>query len=194
MEPMPPGGRYWREMEYCIENKSGLLQIYSEAPGIYVVYGYGNGPKYETLTFPKRLTIFEHGTMVLGAQTDPVKDPGAPAPNLFEPTAAMSTGGAILATPLHYFRNPPVNCGIFMEGPVSEIEPIIIHASIGDDGAVLEAEALQDYAPALSQLALDRVRSSNFGRPVRSRGDTTVRQQELFVEVDVLPRVKPCGG
>lgn len=33
LEPAP--GRHWEETEYCIDQKTGLLQIYSEAPGIY---------------------------------------------------------------------------------------------------------------------------------------------------------------
>ena len=193
MEPMPSAGRYWREREYCIDPRSGLLQIYSEAPGIYVLYDYRVTPKFHTLTIPSRVTIFEDGTKVLDANIDSVEDP-LPTANLFEPTADMSGAGAVLATPLHFLRNPPQNCGIVMEGPVSEIEPIIIHASIGNDGSVLEAEPLQTYDPLLSELALSRVTSMNFGRPVRDWGNTTIRQQELFAEVDILPRVRKCGS
>ena len=192
MEPMPVTGRYWREREYCIDTKSGFLQIYSEAPGIYVVYNYANAVKFGAQTLPRQITTFERGAKVLDARIESVENPSAPAANLFEPTADMSTEAAVLATPLHFFRNPPQNCGIFMDGPVSQIEPIVIHASIGDDGRVLEAESLQNYDPVLSQLALDRVRSNNFGRPLRA--GATIRQQELFVEVDVLPRARPCGS
>jgi hypothetical protein len=194
MEPTPSAGRYWREREYCIDPRSGLLQIYSEAPGIYVLYDYGGAPKFHTLTIPRRVTIFEGGSKVLDASVDSVEDPAIPAANLFEPTLDMSGAAVVLATPLHFFRNPPQNCGIVIDGPVSEIEPIIIHASIGNDGTVLEAEPLQAYDPLLSQSALSRVMTMNFGRPVRDRGNTTVRQQELFAEVDVLPRVRKCGS
>jgi hypothetical protein len=39
-------GRRWEETESCIDPKSGLLRTYSEAPGIYTVFDYGESLRF----------------------------------------------------------------------------------------------------------------------------------------------------
>ena len=174
----PASGRSWKEREYCIDLKSGLLQIYSEAPGIYVVYDYRDALKFHARTLPRQVTIFEAGAKVLDAHLDSIADPAEPGPDDFKPTPQASRLGAALLSPTP-FQGPGV------QAQVSRIEPIIVHASVGDDGRVLEAEPLQNSDPALFQSALDRVQHVIFG-PLAASGRRPT-QRELFIEIDFSP-------
>ena len=56
-----------------------------------------------------------------------------------------------------------------------------IHASIDDEGKVIEAEALQNSDPSLSEAALSLVRKSTYPPRTRARGPV---QTEVFIKVE----------
>jgi hypothetical protein len=48
-------GRRWEEREFCVDNASGLLQVFSEAPGSYVVYGYAKNAQFHGRRLPDQI-------------------------------------------------------------------------------------------------------------------------------------------
>jgi Gram-negative bacterial TonB protein C-terminal len=178
-------GRSWREREYCIDAKTGLLQIYSEAPGIYAVYDYQKPIRFQTFTLARDFTIFEAGVKVIEGHIASIEPLGATFTDAFTINGSAVRPGAVLSIPMHYYSIPGMLAGITIHGPVSKVQPVIVHASLSDEGEVLEAEVLQDPMSEVSKLALDQVKSWHFGRPPGR--DPAMRQWETFVEVDVLP-------
>ena len=58
------------------------------------------------------------------------------------------------------------------------IQPVIVHALLGSDGKVLDAELVEDSGAALSQSALDLVKRSSYVRANNAR-----LQREAFINV-----------
>jgi hypothetical protein len=181
--------RSWRETEYCVDDKTGLLQIYSEAPGIYVIYDFQKQLHFQGWTLARDFTIFEANTKVIEARIDSIEKLDSGFTDAFTITGSAVGQGPLLSIPLHYFSIPGLLAGIAIHGPVSKVQPIVVHASVSDDGNVLEAEVLQDAPSEASKLALERVNGWHFGRP--QGRDQAIRQWEIFAEVDVLPAAKP---
>jgi hypothetical protein len=165
-------GRDWSEEEYCIDPQSSLLRIASEAPGIYAVYDYSNPLTFHGRTIPGQITVSVAGSVVL-EETLSIKDPDPIDPKLWTPTQAMFTNGVSLARPTR--RVQSVSSVTSVAG-----EPVIIHATLGADGHVVEAEALQVSNP-LSQSALDLVKNTNYG-PAEMAGSSPW-QREIYVTV-----------
>ncbi len=167
-------GRDWRETEYCIDPQSGLLQTYSEAPGIYTVYDYGNATQFHGRMLPGQFTISEAGSVVLQA-TVSIQDPAADEPAFIPPTPQMVAPGVTLVPPTNMFQpggmaqlNTPAEGGI---------HPVVVHATVMQDGHVAEAEALQTSDPARSQAAVNLVKNSTY------RAEKSVVQREIFFRV-----------
>jgi hypothetical protein len=59
------------------------------------------------------------------------------------------------------------------------VQPVIVHASVGGDGRVTEAELSATSDASLVQAALDRVRNMNFG--------PTGGQRQIYVNVKFTP-------
>lgn len=55
----PTPGRRWEEYEFCVDPKTGLLRILSQAPGIYSVYDYNGGIQFHRRVLPRQTTIVE---------------------------------------------------------------------------------------------------------------------------------------
>src|SRR5277367_5902930 len=86
-------GRHWEEREYCVDTKSALLRIYSEAPGIYTVYDYDSALRFHDRVLARQISIMESGETVLQIHVDSLEDAGAPDPALFTPTKEMLARG-----------------------------------------------------------------------------------------------------
>jgi hypothetical protein len=174
----PTHGRSWEEREYCVDTKSALLRIYSDAPGIYTVYDYDDALHFHGRTLARQISILESGDIVLQIHVDALEDPGAPDPALFTPTKEMlARGPGIALRPsarFPAFATPPA-------GYVGKVEPVIVHASTDDQGKVLEAEALQNSEPGLSNVALSAVKGSIYPPSARATGPV---QGEIFVNVE----------
>jgi hypothetical protein len=171
-------GRHWEEREYCVDTKSALLRIYSEAPGIYTLYNYGDALHFHGRTIAREISIVETGGTVLQIHLESLEDAGARDPALFTPTKPMlAQGPGIVLIPSMRF-------GAFAPSPAGftgKAAPVIVHASIDDHGKVLEAEALQNSDPSLSNAALSQVKGSTY--PFRTRAMGRV-QTEAFINVE----------
>jgi hypothetical protein len=171
--PPNPAPRSWVEREYCIDPATGLLQMWSEAPGIYAVYDYG-GFNFHGHTLPRQVSIFEDGRLAVQARVESFEDAPSLDPNLFKPTAEMADAGGsfTLASPNRFpMRVDP------SDGPTSPFfQPVIVHATLDAQyGSVLDAEALQTTDRDLSRAAIDMVRSTSF--------PASGFQQEVFINV-----------
>jgi hypothetical protein len=170
-------GRSWEEREYCVDTKSALLRIYSDAPGIYTVYDYDDALHFHGHTVARQISILESGDNVLQIHVDALEDHGAADPALFTPTKDMlARGPGIVLRPsarFPSFATPPA-------GYAGKIEPVIVHASTDDQGKVLEAEALQNSEPGLSNFAVSVVKGSIYPPSARATGPV---QGEIFVNV-----------
>jgi len=173
-------GRRWEESEYCVDPKTGLLRIHSEAPGIYAVYDYSGGSQFHGRTLPRQTTIVEGGTTVLQIHLDSIEDANND-PNQFVPTKKMLSHGpgAIMVGP---FRFPE-----FVRAPAGysgDVQPVIVHAILDQKGKVLDAEVVQSSDPALTSAALGVVWRSAY---LPAQNKDRALQREAFINVKFTP-------
>jgi hypothetical protein len=175
--PTAAARRDWSEVEHCIEPRSGRLQIYSEAPGLYVVYDYSHPLWFNGHTLPGQITMTVAGSVVL-QETLRITDPGPiDIVQFTTPTNEMWGPGLLLIPPTHLRLRrggSPV--------PSTSVQAVIVHATLGVDGYVVEAEPLQDVDGVLSRSAIELVKSRNFGSGIRNDG--APQQREIFVTVE----------
>jgi hypothetical protein len=183
--PQNPAPRAWVEREDCIDPTTGLLQTWSEAPGIYAIYDYTGAAEFHGHTLPRQISIFEEGRLTVQVRVESLEDAPNIDANLFQPTPEMADAGesfALAGTRREALRVDPTN------EPTSRFfQPVIVHATLdAQDGTVLDAEALQTTDPDLSRAALDIVKSTSF--------DPSGFQQEVFFNVQFhFPAVRLNG-
>ncbi|MFZ0416716.1 MAG: hypothetical protein WAM04_01315 [Candidatus Sulfotelmatobacter sp.] len=183
--PPNPAPRSWYEREYCIDAATGLLQMWSEAPGIYAVYDYAGAANFHGHLLPRQISIFEDGSLAVQARVESLEDAPNVDASLFKPTPEMvDAGGSFtLASPRRFpMRVDP------SDGPTSTFfQPVIVHAILdAQDGSVLDAEALQNSDRDLARAAIDLVRSTSF--------DPSGFQQEAFINVQFHMPAQNLGG
>lgn len=183
--PPNPAPRSWVEREDCLDPATGLLQTWSEAPGIYAVYDYTGAAEFHGHVLPRQISIFEEGRLAIQVRVESLEDAPNLDPNLFKPTPEMVDAGESfgLASP----RRLPLRVDP-SDAPTSRFfQPVIVHATLdAQDGSVLDAEALQNSDPDLARAAIDLVRSTSF--------EPSGFQQEAFINVQFhLPAVN-LGG
>ncbi len=166
--------RLWEEREYCIDDASGALLVYSVAPGTYTVYEYGRHIEFNGQSFPDRIVCYTGGAMTLDAQysitqAGPAELSLLPAPQM---TPISVIVGAVSRYPINT-QHPFSSSGL--------IQPVIVHAEFGRNGAVTDAEISAASDPALAQAALDAVKRS----PPASDGAT---QQQAYINVRFHPK------
>jgi hypothetical protein len=176
----PATGRQWYETEYCIDSTTGLLHIYSIAPGIYTVYDYANALAFHGRLLPGNITISENGAAVVSAQLNSIADTDSSNTSLFTPTAQMISQGpaATLQLPSRFALPGPG------AAPGPAIQPTIVHAVIGPDGSVRESEALQ--TSSVSAAALAFVTGMRFPAPKPASGASPT-EREAFINVRFQP-------
>ena len=91
--PENPAPRAWVEEEYCIDSATGLLQMWSAAPGIYTEYDYEGAADFNGHTLPRQISIFEGGGLVVQARVESFGDPGKIDPNAFKAGPEMTDAG-----------------------------------------------------------------------------------------------------
>jgi hypothetical protein len=174
-------GRQWEEREYCVDTKSALLRIYSEAPGIYIIYDYDNALHFHGRSLARQISIVESGDTMLQIHVDTLEDAAAPDPALFTPSKEMlARGPGIVLIPAVWipaYSTSPA-------GHTGKAEPVVLHASIDDHGKVIEAEVLQNSDPGVSNAALSFVRNSTYPPRRLARGPV---QTEAFINVEFGP-------
>jgi hypothetical protein len=183
--PPNPAPRSWVEREDCIDPATGLLQMLSEAPGIYAVYDYSGAAEFHGHTFPRQISVFEDGRLAVQVRVESVEDAPNIDANLLKPTPEMADAGesfALSAPRRIPMRVDPSNA------PTSRFfQPVIVHAILdAEDGSVLDAEALQNSDQDLSRSAIDLVRNTAF--------DPTGFQQEAFINVQFHFPAVTLGG
>jgi hypothetical protein len=174
-------GRRWTESEFCIDPHSGLLQMASEAPGVYATYDYQDAPTFHGRTLPREITIVEAGHTVVHIHVDSLQDTAPGDSKLFAPSQQMLALGP--RATLTQVRFPDV--ATVSEGHSGVIGPIIVHAMIGDDGKVEEAEPLQTNDPTLSRAALDHVLRATYP-PMNSGGGPSAREAYINVRLTAV--------
>ena len=173
-------GRRWEENEFCIDPKTGLLRIHSEAPGIYSVYDYNGGIQFHGRILPRQTTIVEGGTSVLQIHLDDIQDANND-PNQFVPTKKMISHGpgAIMVGPFRFPESVRVPAGYN-----GVVQPVIVHAILDQKGKVLDAEVVQTSDPALATAALDVVWHSSY---LPAEHKDRPLQREAFINVRFTP-------
>jgi hypothetical protein len=175
--PTTAPGRRWEEREYCVDPKTGLLRIHSEAPGIYVTYDYDGAVQFHGRTLARNISIVEEGHVVLEIHLDSIQDAGPPDPSQFTPTKQMVGPGIFLRPPIRltdYAPSPAGYAGI--------VQPVIIHAALDSHGKVVEAESLQNSDLNLSNAALAVVKRATY--PLVENWGSVPVQMEAFIQVN----------
>jgi hypothetical protein len=165
-------GRRWIEREFCVDTKTGLLQMLSDAPGIYVVYDYANPHHFHGRILANKISIVEGGKTVLEANMASIGDADPNDPSVMAAAREMRHSGPILSYTMRFPQ------AIHVAPGASTIQPVIVHALLGSDGKVLDAELVEDSSAALSQSALDLVKRSSYVRANNGR-----LQREAFINV-----------
>jgi hypothetical protein len=120
----------------------------------------------------------ENEGAVLQIHLDSIEDAGAPDPALFTPTKEMLARGPGIV------MVPSVRIPVFAAVPATsagKVQPVIVHATVNDQGKVVEAEALQNSDPNLSNAALSLVKGSTYPPQTRATGPV---QTEAFINVE----------
>jgi hypothetical protein len=181
-------GRRWVETEFCVEPRSGLLRVYSEAPGIYAVYDYSETLQFHGHVLPRNITVTEAGETVLTVRLDGMSDPASTELATLEPGTQLAAAGP--GNPLSF----PVRMAQFTPVPDSykgPVHPVIVHAILGPDGRAVDQEPLQNADPVLTQAAMDLVRRSTYGAPTMRLAHA---QREVFINVkfmEPVPTARP---
>lgn len=150
-----PPGRHWAETEYVVDDNSGLLQIYSRAPGTFAIYGYTQGLQFHGRSMPDRITIFVGGVQTVDAQLVSIADPGSiDTATLKADTGMQRTATVPMNQRFPLFAHDPTNSGV--------IKPVIVHITVDDRGQVVESEVSAAADPVLVDQAVALVKSSKF--------------------------------
>jgi hypothetical protein len=168
-DPAAPS-RLWAEQEYCIDNASGLLKIYSPAPGTYLTYEYGNHLQFHGRGVPDRITASVGGLTVLDARIT-IAD-ASPAEGSWQDTITAGPGITLVAGQ-KFLISAAGNSGS------DAIQTVIVHAELDPAGSVLEEEVSSSADPRLSQAALDLVRQHAF--------PAAGTQREVYISVGFVP-------
>ena len=184
-QPTGPGPRDWRERENCVDPATGLLRVWSEAPGIYAMYDY-NGGDFHGHVLPRQISVYEEGRLAVQIHLESLEDAPNLDASLFKPSAEQGDAGETFA--LTGASRPSSLRVDPSDGPTSHFyQPVIVHAILNaENGMVLDAEALQDSSDELGRAAVDLVRSTAF--------DATGFQQEIFVSVHFHLPATRIGG
>jgi hypothetical protein len=183
--PSNPAPRSWVEREDCVDPTTGLLQTWSEAPGIYAVYDYDGAADFHGHILPRQISIFEDGRLAVQVRVESLEDAPHIDADLLKPTPEMVSAGEsfTLATPSRL----PMRVDPSDAPPSRFFQPVIVHATLdAQDGSVLDAEALQTSDAGLSRTAVDLVRSTSF--------EPSGFQQEVFISVDFHMPAMRLGG
>lgn len=155
----PP--RAWTETEYCVDTASGLLQMWSEAPGVFADYDYTGAKDFHGHTLPTNVSIYQEGRLAVHVHLESLEDLPELDPNLVTPTQEMLDAGeaVVLGLPVRFpIRVDPAN-----EPTSNYFQPVIVHVILdANDGSVLDAEPIQNYDPDLTRAAMDLLTHAAF--------------------------------
>ncbi len=178
-EATPTPGRRWIEREFCIENKTGLLEILSDVPGVYVVYDYTNPLRFHGRVVARQFSIIEGGNTVLDAHIESLAD-AISGGNLLTPSEQMKTHGPgpLLGGVMRFPRIVPVAPG------AAVVQPVIVHVILDRNGKVGDAELVENSGVGLGQSALDLVKRGVYQQQVERVW--AGHQIEAFINVEFV--------
>ena len=166
--------RRWDEEEYCIDDQTGLLQVFSVAPGNYVVYSYSGGLSFHGQPIPDGIKTFVAGAVAIDASVR-IEDPGVsdtiPSPSAEMMAASTPVG---LEEPLHTRID-------ITSSSISGATSVMVNAQIGPAGKVVTLELCAASDPSLARQALARVKEMSFGR--------SAVQRQAYVEVQFVANI-----
>ncbi len=178
----PSVGRAWEESEECIDPKSGLLLMHSEAPGRYVVYDYSNAPQLGNHTLPGTVTVTEAGRVVSKISVEKLAEMNTVDPAMFVPTKAMMARGRFIE-----MTATTKILRVHGQGPFTSamtVRPVCVFGMVTPAGQLVDAHSLQPSDPN-SQAAVADAEQISFsplaaGAPGASLG-APLRQHFVFV-------------
>lgn len=160
--------RLWSEQEYCIDNASGRLDVFSPAPGTYFNYEYGRND-FHGRSIPDRITATVDGIPVLDAQIT-IADANASDQTV---AAASYVPGITLAAGQRFLISTPDNSA------AGSTQTVIVHAALSPAGSALEEEISLSADSRLNPLALDIVKQHTF--------PAAATQRDAYVSVGFVP-------
>jgi hypothetical protein len=159
-----PAGRDWTESEFCMDAKTGLLRVWSAAPGIYAIYDYTKSISFHGHTIAANVTYYEDEAPVLQIHVESVTDPAGVSAEDFRPTPEIVAQGRapVLGGPA---RIAVAGGGADASG-TTMIEPVIVHGTVMPGGTLNDAEVISHVDPAIAEqaiaLAKEKCRCGNF--------------------------------
>lgn len=132
-------GRDWREEEYCMD-ATGLLQMASPAPGVYINYDYNGALHYAGHTVASTIHVIEGQNLVLTEQVTRLEAPNA---NDQQTMQDAKPGPSLLSTSF---------AGLFPPGGTAT-KVDVVHLTLYE-GQVLEAEVIANGSPLSEDAAL----------------------------------------
>jgi hypothetical protein len=177
-------GRDWEETEECIDPQSGLLQVHSQAPGLYAVYDYSNAPQFGGHILPRSVTITEAGRIVSNISVESLQSLTASDPALFVPTDAMKAKGPAVA-----MTSATKVTRVQGQGPFTSavtLRPVCVFGMVTPTGHLVEAHALQPSDPN-SQAAVEDAKKIDFS-PLTPAGAPPTQHFVFVIEKFVTPQ------
>ncbi len=105
------GSRSWLEDEYCVDQATGLLTVYSPQPGLYVHYSYSTAPNFHGVFVATGFEIEQAGRTILEAKTDSVTDPPDAKDPMFSNAGLTAAGvGQGMTASRNVDMMPPTAC------------------------------------------------------------------------------------
>ena len=166
--------RRWEETEECIDPRTGLLQVHSQAPGRYFAYDYSNAPRLGDSVLPRKVTVTEAGKIVSEITVDSLTELPAADPSLFVPTEQMQSNGPAIAMLgaqkiWRFAGREPFPSG-------ATVRPVCVFGLVTSSGQLVEAHSLQP-TDQNSQRAVEDAQRMNFSSPT----PPGARPQQHFV-------------
>ena len=162
--PPNPAPRSWVEREDCLDPATGLLQVWSEAPGIYAVYDYTGASEFHGHTLPRQISVFEEGRLAVQVRVESLEDAPNLDPNLFKPTPEMVDAGEsfTLSSP----SRKPVRVDP-TDAPTSTFfQPVIVHATLDAQDGTAAIELAEHFAAPIDLLLTDVILPGISGRNI----------------------------
>jgi hypothetical protein len=161
--------RSWDEQEYCIGKGSGLLEVFSPAPGTYFTYDYGRND-FHGHAVADHITASVDGLQVLNAR---IAISDANAADVLVPDNLRYKPGITLAAGQKFLITAPNSA------TTTSVQTVIVHAALSPAGGVLEEEVSTSGDPRLNQVALDIVSQHAF--------PTALTQRDVYARVEFSP-------
>jgi hypothetical protein len=183
-------GRRWEETEECIDPKSGLLVVHSQAPGRYYAYDYANAPQFSGHTLARRVTVTEAGKPVSEIRLESLTEIPPADPSLFVATESMRSSGPAIA-----MGGAQKISKFAGRGPLTSAmtaQPVCVFGLVTASGQLVEAHSLQPSDPN-SQAAVEAAKQINFAGPAQL--GTRPQQHFVFIiEKFVSGQPPPLGN